>query len=462
MTPDGASVEILVVDDDAGLAGTLRDFLVEQGYTVVVALSGAEALAANQENPRLAVALVDLVMPLTDGLTLMEQIHQRNPDLPVVIMTGYATVETAVEAIKRGAEDYLTKPFDRQAVQKKVGRLMEVHRLRQRVAQLEANLKEVHDPFENLVFVSPQMQRVVERARAAAASDAAVLLVGETGTGKEMLARAIHGASRRAGEPFVAINCGALPRDLVESELFGFRRGAFTGAYHDAPGVFASAGRGTVFLDEIGEMPKDAQVKLLRVLQEKELRPVGGTRAVPVDVRIVAATNRPLAQLRSELLREDLYFRIATVVIEVPPLRARREDILVLAQHCAAQFSDRYGRHITLARSATELLLNHGFAGNVRELQNVLESVTALSQADPQTITDKDLKPLLGAPAASNARFEEHPLALEEMERVAIERSLRICQGNRTKAAALLGISRDTLYRKMRDLKIREGAEQAK
>ena len=181
MTPDGASVEILVVDDDAGLAGTLRDFLVEQGYTVVVALSGAEALAANQENPRLAVALVDLVMPLTDGLTLMEQIHQRNPDLPVVIMTGYATVETAVEAIKRGAEDYLTKPFDRQAVQKKVGRLMEVHRLRQRVAQLEANLKEVHDPFENLVFVSPQMQRVVERARAAAASDAAVLLVGETG-----------------------------------------------------------------------------------------------------------------------------------------------------------------------------------------------------------------------------------------------------------------------------------------
>jgi DNA-binding NtrC family response regulator len=461
MSPDQGSAEILIIDDDAGLAGTLRDFLVEQGYTAVVALSGAEAMAAAEENPGLAVALVDLVMPLTDGLTLMEQIHQRNPDLPVVIMTGYATVETAVEAIKRGAEDYLTKPFDRQAVKKKIGRLMEVHRLRQRVAQLEANLKEIHDPFENLVFVSPQMQRVVERARAAAASDAAVLILGETGTGKEMLARAIHGASRRAGEPFVAINCGALPRDLVESELFGFRRGAFTGAYNDAPGVFVSAGRGTVFLDEIGEMPKDAQVKLLRVLQEKELRPVGSTRPVQVDVRIVAATNRPLAQLRSEFLRDDLYFRIATVVIEIPPLRARREDILVLAQHFAAQLSDRYGRHITLARAATELLLNHSFAGNVRELQNVLESVAALSQVDPQTITDKDLKTLVAAPAAT-ARFEEHPLALDEMERIAIERSLRMCQGNRTKAAALLGISRDTLYRKMRDLKVRDEAEQAK
>ncbi|HET7183173.1 MAG TPA: sigma-54 dependent transcriptional regulator [Terriglobales bacterium] len=454
MNQERASAEILIVDDDAGLAGTLRDFLIEQGYTAVVALSGAEAVAALEENPALALALVDLVMPLTDGLSLMEQIHQRNADLPVVIMTGYATVETAVEAIKRGAEDYLTKPFDRQAVKKKVGRLMEVHRLRHRVAQLEADLKEVNDPFETLVFVSPQMQRVIERARAAAASDAAVLIVGETGTGKEMLARAIHRASRRAGEPFVAINCGALPHELVESELFGFRRGAFTGAYNDAPGVFVSAGRGTVFLDEIGEMPKDAQVKLLRVLQEKELRPVGSTRPVRIDVRIIAATNRPLAQLRSEFLRDDLYFRIATVVIEVPPLRARREDILVLAQHFTAQLSDRYGRHVTLSRSATELLVNHGFGGNVRELQNVLESATALSQADPQTITDKDIKMLVGAPPAPTMRLEEHPLALDEMERVAIERSLRICQGNRTRAAALLGISRDTLYRKIRDLKI--------
>jgi transcriptional regulator with PAS, ATPase and Fis domain len=245
----------------------------------------------------------------------------------------------------------------------------------------------------------------------------------------------------------------------VESELFGVRRGAFTGAYNDAPGVFLSATKGTVFLDEIGEMPKEAQVKLLRVLQEGELRPVGSPRSVKVDVRIIAATNRPLPQLRSELLREDLYFRIATVVIEVPPLRQRREDILVLTQHFAAQLADRYGRHITLARSATELLLNHPFAGNVRELQNVLESATALSQADPQTIADKDVKALLAQTAPGTATRYEETLALDEMERVAIERSLRLCNGNRTRAAALLGISRDTLYRKMRDLKVRENVE---
>jgi len=453
------ALEILIVDDDAGLAGTLRDFLAQDGYPTCVALTASEALAVVERNPGLALAIVDLVMPLTDGLALMEQLHSRNPDLPVLIMTGYATVETAVEAIKRGAEDYLTKPFDRAAVRKKVGRLMEVHRLRHRVAQLEADLQQASNPFEGLVFVSPQMQRVVERARAAAASDASVLILGETGTGKEMLARAIHGASRRASAPFMGINCGALPRDLVESELFGVRRGAFTGAYNDAPGVFVSATHGTVFLDEIGEMPKEAQVKMLRVLQERELRPLGSATPVKVDVRIIAATNRALQQLRAELLREDLYFRIATVVIEVPPLRSRREDILVLAQHFAAVLADRYGRHITLTRSATELLLNYAFPGNVRELQNLLESATALSQADPQAITDKDLKPLVAqAGTVSGSGYAEN-MALDELEQVAIERALRLCNGNRTRTAALLGISRDTLYRKMRDLKVRSSSE---
>ncbi len=449
---NGEPRDILIVDDDSGLAGTLRDFLEQEGYSAVVAISAAEAMQAIERHTGFALALIDLMMPDTDGLALMDHVHQRNPELPILIMTGYGTIETAVEAIKRGAEDYLTKPFDRQAVRKKVGRLMEVHRLRQRVAQLEANLQEVSDPFASLVFVSPQMQRVVERARAAAASAAPVLIVGETGTGKEMLARAIHAASKRSAAPFVPVNCGALPRELVESELFGFRRGAFTGAYNDAPGVFVSAGKGTVFLDEIGEMPKDAQVKLLRVLQEGELRPVGSARPVKVDVRVIAATNRPLAKLRGEYLREDLYFRLATVVIEVPPLRTRREDILVLAQHFAAQMADRYGRHITVARAATELLVNYSFPGNVRELQNMLESVAALSQADPQVIGDRDVKPLLGN--ATPAITAEQPLALDEMERVAIERSLRLCDGNRTRAAALLGISRDTLYRKIRDLKI--------
>ena len=451
------AAEILVVDDDFELASTLREFLEQEGYAVVVAQSAEEALQAQSVNPRLALALLDLMMPVTDGLSLMDLLHTRSPELPVLIMTGFGTIETAVEAMKRGAEDYLTKPFDREAVRKKVGRVLEVHHLRQKVQQLEDNLRAASRPFEDFIHVSTQMNRVVERAAAVAVSEASVLIVGETGTGKEMLARAIHGLSRSSSGPFVAINCGAIPRDLVESELFGVRKGAFTGAYADAPGIFCSARGGTVFLDEIGEMPKEAQVKLLRVLQEGEVRPVGSTRPVKTEIRVIAATNRPLAELRSTYLREDLYFRIATVVIEVPPLRERREDILVLTQHLAATLSDRYGRQFTVSNAAIELLLRHKFPGNVRELLGILESVAAVSTDDPHVVSDKELIPLLRA----NGAVPEAPstasecLSLSEMEKLTIDRALRQCEGNRTRAAALLGISRDTLYRKARDLGVR-------
>jgi two-component system NtrC family response regulator len=443
---------ILVVDDDAGLAGTLQEFLQQEGYPVEVALSAAEAVTLQERNPHFALALVDLVMPVTDGLALMEQLRRRNPDLAVIIMTGYGTIETAVEAVKRGAEDYLTKPFDRQAILKKVARLMEVFELREHVAQLKASLDCCPSFFQSFVFVSSLMQRVLEKARTTAATGVPVLLLGETGTGKEMLARAIHAASPRARAPFVPLNCGALPRELVESELFGFRRGAFTGAYTDAPGVFSAASGGTVFLDEIGEMPRDTQVKLLRVLQEGELRPVGSPKLTQVDVRIISASNRPLATLRAEHLREDLYFRISTVAIELPPLRTRLEDVLVLAQHFAGRLTHRYGRDITLARSALDFLLNYSFPGNVRELENLLEGASALSVEDPQTITSKDLKALLNVriPVASPSAISEKPLSLECLERLAIQQALRLCQGNRSKAASLLGISRDTLYRKLR------------
>lgn len=447
------SPAILVVDDDDAMARTLQEFLHREGYGVEVALSAEEALAISERYPQIALALVDLIMPVTDGLGLMEQLHRRNPDLAVVIMTGYGTIETAVEAIKRGAEDYLTKPFDQQAVRKKVMRLMEVHELRERVAQLEASL-EHYPSFETFVSVSAAIQRVLERARLAAATDAPVLLLGETGTGKEMLARAIHAASPRARRPFVPVNCGALPRDLVESELFGFRRGAFTGAYTDAPGIFPTAAGGTVFLDEIGEMPKEAQVKLLRVLQDGEVRPVGGSRSVRIDVRIVSASNRELAQLRSEHLREDLYFRIATVVIELPPLRTRPEDVLVLIQHFVARLARRCGREIALTRAALELLLGYPFPGNVRELESLLQSAAALSVDNPQTITEKDLKPLLATSGSTHeSHVREQPLSMERLERLAVQQALRLCHGNRTRAASMLGISRDTLYRKLKQLK---------
>jgi transcriptional regulator with PAS, ATPase and Fis domain len=296
------------------------------------------------------------------------------------------------------------------------------------------------------------MERIMEKARLAAGTDAPVLILGETGTGKEMLARSIHAASPRARMPFVPVNSGAIPRDLVESELFGVRRGAFTGAYADAPGIFSAAAGGTVFLDEIGEMPKEMQVKLLRVLQEGELRPVGGVRSTQVDVRVVSATNRSLRDLRSSLLREDLYFRIATVVLEIPPLRSRPEDILVLAQHFAGRVARRYGREITLSRLALEALLRYPLPGNVRELENLVESVSATSEDNPQIITDKDLRPLLGAGADVLAwtPAQQQPLSMEQMERVTIQQALRISEGNRTKAASMLGISRDTLYRKLR------------
>jgi transcriptional regulator with PAS, ATPase and Fis domain len=238
---------------------------------------------------------------------------------------------------------------------------------------------------------------------------------------------------------------------LVESELFGVRRGAFTGAQADAPGLFAAADGGTIFLDEIGEMPKDVQVKLLRVLQEHEVRPVGSTRSLRVDVRVIAATNRSLNELRTALLREDLYFRIATVVMQLPPLRSRPEDILLLAQNFASRLSRRYGREITLARSALEALLTYTFPGNVRELESLVESVAAVSECNPQIVTDKDLRPLFqDQPMRPLEATSGQPIAMDQMERLAIERALRLSQGNRTQAASMLGISRDTLYRKLR------------
>jgi len=448
---NATAAHLLVVDDDPSLASTLQEFLELEGYRVETALSASEALAAFDRHPEIVVALVDLMMPVTDGMTLMDELHKRNSDLSVVIMTGYGTIETAVEAIKRGAEDYVTKPFDREAVRKKIARLTEVFELREKVRRLEAG-EEGRPSFEQIVSSSSQMRRVLERARVAAATNASVLILGETGTGKELLAKAIHGSSRRAQRPLLPVNCGALPGELVESELFGYRKGAFTGAIADSPGLFRTATGGTVFLDEIGELPKEVQVKLLRVLQEGELRPVGSPRPVQVDVRLISASNRPLQSLRNELFREDFYYRIATVVIEIPPLRTRREDIVALAQKFVTRLCEVNGRQISLSRSAVSLLLSYSFPGNVRELENLLESATAVSLDDPQTIDHRDLRPLLadGEMAVDIRGLTEQPLSLADIERVAIQQALRMSGGNRTKAASILGISRDTLYRRLK------------
>lgn len=313
----GGSLGILVVDDDEGLATSLAKVLQQRYPRVHTALSAAEAAAILAREKNICIALVDLVMPLTDGLGLLDLVRQSHPDVSVILMTGFGTIETAVEAIKRGAEDYITKPFDSETVLKKVSLVMELYELKERVAQLEGQ-RERESSFAEIVAASPVMLSVLERVRVAAMSSAPVLLVGETGTGKEMLARAIHRGSPRAGGSFIPVNCAAIPHELFESELFGHRKGAFTSAVADHRGLFQAAHGGTLFLDEITEVPIGTQAKLLRVLEDGEVRRVGETTPLHVDIRLVSASNRPLAEIASGGLREDLFFRISTIVIQVP------------------------------------------------------------------------------------------------------------------------------------------------
>lgn len=448
---------ILVVDDDEVLAQSLTKVLQQRYACVHTALSGHEAAAILARERNICVVLTDLIMPVMDGLSLLEHVRQLNPEISVILMTGFGTIETAVEAIKRGAEDYVTKPFDGGTVLKKVSRLMELYELKERVNRLEG-LQEAESPFAALVAGCSSMRTALERAQAAAQTAAPVLIVGETGTGKEMLARAIHQASPRVRMPFVPVNCAAIPEELVESELFGYRKGAFTGAFADHRGLFQAADGGTLFLDEITEMPRGAQAKLLRVLEHGELRPVGETTARQVDVRVLSASHLPVEELAAGGLREDLFFRISTLVIELPPLRQRREDIFLLIDFFLRRFGQQYGRRITLDRGALERLLLHSFPGNVRELAHVLESAVAMSTDDPQRITERDMQLLVPArgttPPLPAAVASE--CSLETLEKFAIRQALRISGGNKSRAAELLGLSRGSLYRKLKEHDLEE------
>ena len=448
----GHGCGILVVDDDEALAESLAKLLRQRYRCVQTALSGAEALATLARGKNICIVLVDLVMPVMDGLNVLDHVRQTSPDTCVILMTGFGTIETAVEAMKRGAEDYITKPFDSETVLKKVSRLMELYELKERVAHLESQ-RECESPFSQIVGGSSVMRTVLDRARAAAQSSAPVLLVGETRTGKEMLARAIHLASQRSDRAFVPVNCAAIPQELIESELFGHRKGAFTGAFTDHRGLFQASHGGTVFLDEIADMPLGAQAKLLRVLEEGEIRPVGETTPFHVEVRVLSASNRAIAELAGGALREDLFFRISTLVIELPPLRQRQEDLYLLVNHFLQQFSGKYSRNAALERAALERLRGYSFPGNVRELAHILESAVAVSTENPQVISERDLIPLLrgretkaGLPTGVVA-----DCSLEALEKFAIRQALRIAGGNKSRAAELLGLSRGSLYRKLKD-----------
>jgi DNA-binding NtrC family response regulator len=387
------------------------------------------------------------------GLNLLEDARRRREDVAVLLLSRSPTIELATEAIRRGAEDFVPVPYSKEVLRKEVVRALEAADLRDRVEQLRTLVDSSYG-FDRIVSQSPKMRPVFNRMLAAARSDTPVLVFGETGTGKELTARAIHANSRRAKGPFVPINCAALPRDLVESELFGHRRGAFSGASQDHPGLFAAAHRGTLFLDEISELPFEAQAKLLRVVQDGEVRPVGALDSRHVDVRIVAASNRTSTSMREGGLREDLFYRLSVLVIEVPPLRERLDDLPLLVGYFLADLRRRGVTRIDrVDDAALDLLSHYAFPGNVRELQNFIESVGATAPARQAAITAEDVRSWLrrrGSAAAATTGAEQGlPLNLGELEAWAIAEALRRAAGNKRLAARILGISRDTLYRKL-------------
>jgi len=442
--------QILIVDDDAEMAATLADLLRQRGYPVEWATSGVEAEQIIGSRPELGLVLVDMVMPVMDGVTLLERIKQQRPDVAVLMMSGFGTIASAVEAIKLGAEDFITKPFERSTIFKKVEHILELRRLREKVEELERSHPVA--PFSGLVAEAPRMRHALELAEAAARTDVPVLLVGETGTGKELLARQIHRSSARAALPFIAVNCGALPRELVESELFGYRKGAFTGAQQDRPGLFGAVSGGTLLLDEISEMPAEVQVKLLRALQEGKVRPLGAVEEIPVNVRVIAATNRSTPVSLSGALRQDLYYRLARITIELPPLRQRREDLPLLLDHFLSTYSAKYGYRPVFHTDALELLAEYPFPGNIRELENLVEGVMATHQGQ-EVIHDKDIRPYLHPEllARSGDRVVDISMfSLDRLEKFAIEQVLRLSGDNKSRASEILGISRESLYRKMK------------
>jgi DNA-binding NtrC family response regulator len=441
---------VLVVDDDPLTLKLLEKTLSLAGYDVVKAQSGTDALE-RLRGQVFAAAVVDIRMPGMDGIQLLREIKRHDPAIEVVMTTAHPEVSTAVEALKEGAYDYLQKPLNLDELRHRMGRVIERRFLRSEVSTLRNRLG-VRLAARELIGVSRPMVQLKETIARVAPTDAAVLVEGETGTGKELVAAAIHRLSPRSQAPFIPVNCGAIPADLMESEFFGHVRGAFTGAVADTLGLFRSAHGGTLFLDEVGELPPVLQVKLLRVLQEKEVRPVGSTRSHAVDFRIIAATNRPLEQAVSEgRFRQDLFYRLNVVRVEIPPLRDRREDIPVLLTHFLREFNERFGQDVReVTPQALAALQAYQFPGNVRELENLLERAYALGAT--RAIGLADLPALSPAPAVVTA---PQPLvALAELERELILRALRL-HANRDHAARSLGISQRTLYRRMKEYGIR-------
>ena len=456
------STRLLIIDDDEGLRDSLQMVLAAEGYEAICAPDGDAALGL-LDRSSFEVVLCDVRMPGLDGMQLLPQLVSRLPDSTIVMMSAYGTEELAIEALRNGAYDYLAKPFQPSELLLTLRKARERERLRRQTALLQRDVERAAGE-RPIVAASPAMIELLELIERAAGYKTTVLLTGESGTGKEVLARAIHAQSPRRGEAFVAVNCGAIPENLLESELFGHAKGAFTGAERSRRGLFVEAHSGTLFLDEIGELPLPLQVKLLRVLQEEEVRPVGESKPRSVDVRVLAATARNLEQMVAEgQFREDLYYRLNVVQLRVPPLRERPEDIPLLVDHFFAQSCAQLGKPLRGVADATlERLSAHRWPGNVRELENVIERAVLLCDGDtipPSALPEAIARPArapagAGSPGAPS-RFALKP-ARKRFEAGLIREALEACRGNRTRAARLLEISHRALLYKIKEYGIRD------
>jgi DNA-binding NtrC family response regulator len=439
---------ILVVDDEPAQRELVCGFLRKHGFDVVEAGGGREAVARFKQEV-FDLVLTDQRMPDLSGLEVLEAVRSTSPETAVVIITAYGTIETAVSAVKAGAADYLTKPLNLDDLLHRVHRVRERQRLVAENRELREALAERHR-VEGIIGDSGRMQEVLSLVRRVAPSDATVLIRGESGTGKELIARALHYASPRAAGPLVKVNCAALAESLLEAELFGHEKGAFTGAVASRKGRFELADGGSIFLDEIGDLPPHLQVKLLRVLQEREFERVGSSRPIKVDVRLLAATHRDLeALVRDGRFREDLYYRINVVTIVLPPLRERREDLPPLIEHFLRAFAGKNGKTVRgLTREAREALLRYDYPGNIRELENLIERAVVLTRDD--VIGVEDLPLALEAPASESGEGAGLVAAVEGLERRMIQEALAKADGTQTRAAELLGISERVLRYKLR------------
>lgn len=439
---------ILIADDEEEIRNSLSIVLQEEGFRCTAVADGEAAIEALKENS-FDILVTDLKMPKADGIEVLEQAIKRSSDTLTIIITAHATVETAIQALRKGASDYILKPLDFDEVILRIENLLKQKKLAQENKYLREQIDQEFN-FNHIIGESPAMKEVYRMVKRVSSATSNVLITGPSGTGKELVARAIHSNSDRSGKPFIAINCGAIPKDLMESELFGHKKGAFTGAISDKDGVFVAANKGTVFLDEVGEIPVDQQVNLLRVLQEREVKPIGSNRMTSFDTRIIAATNKDLEQeIEKEAFREDLYYRLNVVEIPLPVLQQRKEDIPLLAHHFLKKYSRELNRPVKgITSEAVGALMAYDWKGQVRELENIIERAVLLGDND--FITPDDLP---GSIRESSGDFTYDADSLEDavqsFEKHHILSVLKRTEGNKAEAARLLGIDPSTLYRKM-------------